>query len=252
MRQLAEDKLNSCNILADAIRNVITKSGLVFSLIKLEMGFLRRQWEDVVLHKSDQKGMKQEAIDALNKILNTMDEASGSSSKDLICLQNKFLTLSLPPERGENWVRMQIEEKWNNLLCANHVDGKQKKDIFHHIERLKQSLSLGKDPDILANYNSIPEPLKMEWIDLIYRNIHRVDFKFLEKLIHVLQNPSLDLRFKRKSSKSLIHLKALAETIAQLEENTNIVLRQVLSGNDDGIISDVLDLNREIIISKYH
>ena len=252
MRQLAEDKLNSCNILADAIRNVITKSGLIFSLIKLEMGFLRRQWEDLVLCKSDQKGMKQEAVNALNKILNTMDKTSGSLSKDLIRFQNKFLTLSLPPKRGENWVRMQIEERWNNLLCANQVDGKQKKDIFHHIERLKKSLSLGKDTDIIASYDSVPEPLKMEWVDLIYMNIDRVDFKFLEKLIHVLQNPSLNLRFKRKSSKSLIHLKALAEIIAQLEEHTNIVLRQVLNGNDDGMISDVLDQNKEIIISKYH
>jgi len=37
MSQLAKDKLQSYNILADSLRNAITKSGLIFSLIKLEL-----------------------------------------------------------------------------------------------------------------------------------------------------------------------------------------------------------------------
>ena len=51
IRNLAEDRINSCNILADTLRNVIAKTGLVFSLVKLELGFLREQWEHVLLER---------------------------------------------------------------------------------------------------------------------------------------------------------------------------------------------------------
>jgi hypothetical protein len=49
MQQLAMDRLNACNILADSLRNAITKSALIFSLVKMEMGHLREQWEQILL-----------------------------------------------------------------------------------------------------------------------------------------------------------------------------------------------------------
>ena len=159
MRHLAEDKINSCNILADSLRNLITKSGLIFSLIKLEMGSLRARWEGLLLRNSDQRKMKLEAIHALNNILWEINEPSSSVVRDLVEQQNKLLDLYLPPERGENWVKMQIEERWNSLIEKGVLNREQVSEVYKRICELKRSLYLGRDPELLDRYDVIPEPL---------------------------------------------------------------------------------------------
>jgi hypothetical protein len=250
MHRLAEDKINSCKILSDSLRNAITKSGLIFSLIKLELGSLREQWETILLQGSDQKEMKSEAVHALDKVLKSINETSEGLGKELIDAQNKFLRLFLPPERGEKWVRMQIEERWNKLLCNMSVDETQTKEIRQRINDLKRSLNLGKDQNILDTFNEIPEPLKKEWIGLIYSNIDYVDFQFLENLIRILENPSLNLPHQERSRKYFIRLKALAEIMGQLEEDTNVVLREVLNGNEDGMVTSILNKNERLFSSR--
>lgn len=230
MHQLAQDKLNSCNILADSLRNAITKSGLVFSLIKLELGSLREQWEGVLLKNSDKKGMKQEAVQTLNRAIGDMGENTSQNGKDLLEVQNRFVELFLTPENGENWVRMQVEERWDKLLREKPLGAEQENDIRSAIERMKRSLYLGKDPEILAGFSGIPEDLKNEWVDLIYMDTDRIDEVFLDRIVHVLENPSLNLPYQEKCRKTLIHLKTLTYVMGQLEDNINVVLQQVLNG----------------------
>ena len=240
MRQVAQDKLNSCNILAHALRNTIAKSGNIFSLIKLELGFLRDQWERLLLEHSHQKGMKQKAVYALNEALKGMGEGSDEQRKKLMEIQNRFLDFSLPPERGEKWIRMQLEERWNELLAKSPLDTERAREVHRRLDQLKRSLHLGKDSDILAAYDKILETLKKEWTDLIYTDADRLDFQYLDRLIRILENPSLNLPYQKKSRKSLIKLKVLAEILSQLEQNTNVVLQQVINGFNDGKISNAM------------
>jgi hypothetical protein len=238
MSQLAKDKLQSYNILADSLRNAITKSGLIFSLIKLELGFVREQWEQVLLRQSDLKEMKRETVLALNSVLKNMTQQTDELAVSLVGIQNKFLDLSLPPEQGKNWVCMQIEDKWDELLHRKTVGEEQAKEIHRGIDQLKRSLSLGKDPEILATYSELSESLKKEWVDLIYSDTDQVDFQFLDRLILFLGDSSLNLPYQEKSRKGFMRLKALAETMGQLEQSTNMVLTQVLNGNSKGMISN--------------
>ena len=239
MQHLADDRLNSCNILADSLRNVITKYGLVFSLIKLELGFLRDQWERVVLEKSDQKEMRRNAIDTLNDVLSSIAVSHDGAGKDLIIMQNRFLDLHLPPEQGAKWLRMQIEEKWDALISEGLFEEKKVHAVRDEIDKLKRSLYLGMDPDILAAYNRIPEPLKTEWVDLLYKNTDSFDLKLLDRLVQILEDSYLILPHKDKSRKSLVRLKAVAETIGQMEEKANVVLREVLNGHHEEMIPTV-------------
>jgi len=232
MRKVGEDRLNSCNILADSLRNAITKSGLLFSLIKLELGFLRQQWEEMLLEHSDQKGMKRDAVQMLNEIINSITKPSDISGKNLLELQNEFLNMFLPPESGEKWVDMQIKNKWSELLHKKRADESLTKEVHRNIHQLKRALHRGKDPDNLALYQEMPKPLKSKWVDLIYSNTNGIDFHLFNRLIDILGEPSLKLPHQNKSRKSLIHLKALAEIMAQLETSTNVILREVLNGHD--------------------
>jgi hypothetical protein len=239
MRHLAQDKLTSCNILADSLRNAITKSGLIFSLIKLELGFLRDQWEFALLEHSDKKGMKEKTIRELNDILFEWGESDHGIGKELVGVQNRFLEFSLPPVRGENWVHMQIEERWKSLLMSRPMEASKKEMVLSKLDQLKKSLYLGKDPEILAAFHKIPEGIKEQWTELIYGNTDRLDLQFLQKIIRILEDPSLKIPHQEKSKKSLIHLTTLAKIMGQLEDNTNEVLRKVLNGSGNSILYSV-------------
>ncbi len=231
-RALAEDRLHSCNILADSLRNVITKSGLIFSLIKLELGFLRDQWEKMLLEGSDQADIRRNAILTLNEILENTDEIPGDSiTTDLMQIQYRFLKLHPSPEQGRNWLKMKIEDKWNAIIQQGKIDDKQTKVVRKEIEVLKKSLYLGADPELLAAYDPLPESSKTEWVSLLYRDTDVFSLHRLNRLIDLLDDHHFNLPHKEKSRESLIRLKAVADSFGQLEEKTNVVLREVLNGH---------------------
>lgn len=233
MQRLAEDRLNSCNILADSLRNLITKYGLIFSLIKLELGFLREQWEAMVLDKSDKKDMRRDAVQGLNEAARHIPGSHDTIQNDLTAMHNRFLHIHLPPEQGEKWLRMQIEDRWNLLIRQGLVEEEDVTSIREGINNLKKSLYLGKSPEVLAAYNSIPEHIKTEWVNLLYANPDAMDLNLVDRVVNVLESNYLNLPFKDKSIKSLIRLKAVAEVIGQMEEKTNVVLREVLNGHHE-------------------
>lgn len=243
IQQLAKDRLNACNILADSLRNAIIKSGLIFSLVKQEIGYLRDQWEQALIEDREEKNMKMEAIRELNEMLMTLGEGNGGLREDLINVQNKFLKISLPTEKAENWVIMQIEERWKSFLYKCPQDDNKRRMVWQAIDKLKKSLHFGHDPDIIANYDKIPEELKWEWVNLIYKNNDSFNDSALGRLIKILGHPALNIPSRERSKKTLTHLKALAETMSQLEQNTNFLLRQVLNKDNDGPVSEILNNN---------
>ena len=243
MKKLARDRLNACNILSDSLRNAITKFGLIFSLIKQEIGYLRNQWEQILIAERQIKNSKAEGIRNLDKLLMSLNNGSDGLTDDLFDAQKKFLELSLPPEQGENWVVMQIEERWRDLLCKHPVENDKERTIWQTIDQLKTSLHFGKDPDIVEKYKKIPKKLKWDWVNLIYRSTDSFDALMLERLIHMLDNPALQIPSRNRSRKTLKQLKALAETMNHLERNTNFLLHQVLNGegnvkNRDPLIAE--------------
>lgn len=232
MQALANDRLKACNILADSLRNAITKTGLIFSLVKQEIGFLRDQWEEILLNNRHETSGKRQAVRQLNELLAGMEGISEPLRKDLIKVQNRFVELSLPPDMGEKWVGMQIEERWGEVFAGVDMGEERKAEVRAVIDRLKKSLAYGCDPEIIRSYDRLPEALKEEWVDLIYQHNSSFDSVRLERLIRILNEPDLDIPSRERSRKNLTQLKALAETMNNLERNTNFLLRQVLNGKN--------------------
>ena len=240
MERVARERLHACNVLADSLRNATTKSGLIFSLVKQEMGYLRDQWQQVLRETRKDGNGKVEAIRDLNRLLSHIDGECGELREDLVAVQNKFLDLSLPPEKGENWVNMQIVTRWKNLLDKCPQGKHTGETIWKTVDRLKKTLYYGYDQNSIATYDRIPDEIKTEWVNLLYSNNDHFDGLALERLISILNNPALEIPSRERSRKTLVQLKALAETIRKLEENTNFVLEQVLNGVDKGKASAIL------------
>jgi hypothetical protein len=245
MERLARERLHACNVLADSLRNATTKSGLIFSLVKQEIGYLRDQWEQVLREARKDRNGKVEAIRELNRLLRNINGACEPLREDLVAVQNKFLDFSLPPEKGENWVNMQIVTRWKNLLGKCPQERHTAEMVWKTVDTLKKTLHYGHDHDSIAVYDRIPDDTKTEWVNLLYSNNDHFDGLALERLISILNNPDLEIPSRERSRKTLVQLKALAETIRKLEENTNFVLGQVLNGVDKGKASAILQ-NTEV------
>jgi signal recognition particle subunit SEC65 len=245
MERLARERLHACNVLADSLRNATTKSGLIFSLVKQEIGYLRDQWEQVLREARKDRNGKVEAIRELNRLLRNINGACEPLREDLVAVQNKFLDFSLPPEKGENWVNMQIVTRWKNLLGKCPQERHTAEMVWKTVDTLKKTLHYGHDHDSIAVYDRIPDDTKTEWVNLLYSNNDHFDELALGRLISILNNPDLEIPSRERSRKTLVQLKALAETIRKLEENTNFVLGQVLNGVDKGKASAILQ-NTEV------
>jgi hypothetical protein len=241
MQDLSRDRLNACNILADSLRNAIAKSGLIFSLVKQEIGSLREQWEELLMNRLEEGNPKISGMQKLNSILSSMKGDHGEMADPLQNSHDKFMELSLTPSQGENWVEMQIEEKWEELLKDDSLDDDVRDKVNQGIDELKRSLRFGRDPEITGKYKEIPEELKTEWINLIYEDIENLNDPMLDRLIELLNNPDLCLPSRDKSRKVLTQLKALADTMGQLEQNTNFLLQHVLNGNGKKDIKEKID-----------
>jgi hypothetical protein len=233
MEKLARDRVDACNILSDSLRNAITKSGLIFSLLKQEVGYLRAQWEHALLSHRNEKSVKEEAMKKLNSVLADINEVDDESRELLTNAHNRYLGLWLPPEQGERWLEMRIEDKWNEILDKYHLSDEKKAMVYQAINELKESLGYGRDPAVIGNYDKIPEDLKNAWVNLIYQGIESFEAPIVDRIIEILGNPLLVIPSRERSQKNLIQLKALAQTMNQLEKDTNFLLHQVLNGDGD-------------------
>lgn len=232
MEEMSRDRMNACNVLADSLRNAITKSGLILTLIRQEMGYLREQWEGMLLEHRDEKGLKQEGINRLNHALDAIKGGDRDLRAVLVNAHKKFLDMSFPPGQGTRWLEMQIESKWSDYLntCENAGD-REREVIKQGIDELKRSLYFGMEPEMVAGYKGMPEGIKKELVGILYEDMDGFNAAEIERLIDVLSNPSLEIPLQERSKRTLIQLKVLAETMSQLERNTNFLLHQVLNGN---------------------
>ncbi|RQW81205.1 MAG: hypothetical protein EHM79_19725 [Geobacter sp.] len=243
IQQVAKDRLNACNILADSLRNAITKAALIFSLVKLELGRLRDNWEQILLAERHEKNRKVEAVETLDHLLRSFPPDSDPVRSDLMAVQKRFLLLSLPPEKGENWVAMQIQERWRDLLKRFPRNAETADTVRQAIQKLKDALHYGKDPEVLNSHQGMPEELKQAWVSLIYKNTDNFNGSSLAELIKILGNPALGIPSQEMSRRMLTQLRVLAENMGQLERNTNFLLRQVLNGGDSEADAALPDRN---------
>jgi len=241
MQQLARDRLNACNILADSLRNTITQSALIFSLVKMEMWNLREQWEALLLKERHERNAKREAIKELEEVLMHMTGNTQEMRKDLLAVQRRFLDLPLSPQKAQNWVTLQIHERWRDLLAKSPQDEKTTRRVWQNLEKLKKSLYYGKDPEVVAGYSGFPRELKEEWVDAIYSNVEGFNDSTIDRLIRLLANPALPIPSRERSRRMLTQLKVLAENMDQLERNTNFLLRHVLNGGENGMSQELAE-----------
>ncbi len=235
-QELSRQRLQSCNVLAHELRNTLIKLGFVFSAINAEISYLREQWESEIAQACPEIENKGAILDRLCELV----ESSSSVAKrpvglaglceKLIAEQAELSGVALMPAVGEKWVDNRIAPKWQELLLESDAWEESRAEIASLLERLKNALWLGTNGEISRRLVHLPDDLKEVWQKLAYMEFTVDKLAELEGIIKFLDHPDLKIPHKQQTKKILTSLKALVETIPEMEEKTNRIIFSLRNG----------------------
>jgi hypothetical protein len=236
-KDLARQRLQSCNVLAHELRNTLIKLGFIFSAINAEISFLREQWESQLAIACPDLENKGVILGKLNKLIeSTLPLAKDATVLKQLCQtlmaeQRELADLPLMPGLGEKWVENKIRPKWQKLMVESDLWETRREEIVSLLGRLKDSMWLGTNKDLACRMEHLPDDLKSIWPKLAYVDFTVDKLTTLEQILDFLDHPDLKIPHKHQTKKILISLKALVEMIPEVEERTNRIILSLRNGS---------------------
>jgi hypothetical protein len=230
--RLAEERLETCDVLAHEFRNLVPRIGFAYRAINNEISYLREEWENLVHKQFPEQSSKRAILQQLEVILKDLEKEYGGSNagNDIARVsryQKQLMESCLLPHQNETWLRQKIGPLWESILSKTDFSSEKKNQIEELLEDLGKSFHAGLDENLRDKVEGISEELKEKWVDLAYREINGKNNGILKLYIEFLDNVDLDLPRKRHCVKNLVYLKSLVELIPEVEEKLNHRLEQL-------------------------
>lgn len=241
-KELARQRLQSCNVLAHELRNTLIKLGFIFSAINAEISFLREQWELQIDAAYPDIETKHKILDRLDELANSaLVSANGSPSFVQLCEillreQKDLSTLPLMPGVAQRWVEDKLLPKWRMVLNEDRGGGAGREEIQSLLARLQRVVWLGTEEEIARNMPHLTDDIKREWPRIAYTDFTVDKVFMLDHIIEFLENPSLSIPHKQQTKKVLIALKALVEMIPEVEERANRIIHSLKNGGSHDML----------------
>lgn len=252
-KELARQRLQSCEILAHELRNTLVKLGFVFSGINAQIGILRERWEKLLRDHLPEMEWKQPLLETLSGLLGEGIEQLPfpgelfDLGKKLLAEQKELATLYLPPFQEREWMKNKIYPKWEKLLSATTLWDRGK--IESLLRRLESSLSTGMSYDPSLGIDGLPSELLTRWSKLAYVQITSGNLLQLDEVIRLVEEPTLPISHKEQMLRVLKSSRAIVQTIQEVEEKASSILQSLRFGNraEDqySFAPDVLGLDAE-------
>ncbi|MCK8600424.1 hypothetical protein [Desulfoferrobacter suflitae] len=235
-KELARQRLQSCNVLAHELRNTLIKLGFIFSAINAEISFLREQWEKQLEKAFPELDNKNAILARLNDLLSLhLGDLNGKGNlgkigEVLLSEQTEMANLALMPSLGEKWLNNKILPKWQRLLLESHSWKQETEEIQRLLARLGKAIWVGMDQNLALQMDHLPLDLRLKWSQLAYTDFSVDKLVKLEEIIKLLDHPALDIPHKQQTKKVLSSLKALVEMIPEVEERANRIIHSLKNG----------------------
>ncbi|MGO8943975.1 MAG: hypothetical protein ACLQJ7_09915 [Syntrophobacteraceae bacterium] len=236
-KELARQRLQSCNVLAHELRNTLIKLGFIFSAINAEISFLREQWESQIALAYPDIENKSVILNRLSRLIESnlpsenVPTRLGHLCEKLIAEQSELAGLPLMPGLGEKWVDNKIRPKWQELMAESNAWEESREEIQSLLKRLKSAMWLGTDEELARKIEHLPEDIRSIWPKLAYVDFTVDKLMTLEQILEFLDHPELKIPHKQQTRKVLTSLKALVEMIPEVEERTNRIILSLKNGS---------------------
>ena len=241
-KDLARQRLQSCNVLAHELRNTLIKLGFIFSAVNAEISFLREQWENEIEKACPGIEGKRFILGKLSELLRERKGALKGSARlaqlgDLLLSEQQELAgLPLMPNLADKWLDNKIRPKWRRLLVESDAWDKDKEEIQRLLGCLHNAVWLGTSEELAKKVDHLPEDIKTVWPKLAYVDFTVDKVMLLEEILQFLDNPGLNIPHKQQTKKVLLSLKALVEMIPEVEERANRIIVSLRNGDSMDIL----------------
>jgi hypothetical protein len=236
-QEFAQQRLQSCEILAHELRNTLIKFGFIFSAINAELGILREEWEAQLRKAFPDLDWKVPILERLKELI-TLRLPSLKGNPEwmqlgaMLLVEQEDLAVSpLLPTQGEQWLKNKIQPKWKRLLTAVPAWDEDGEEINSLLGRLDVALRVGLNQDLARNVNHLPRELCYRWISLAYVTCTSNNLFVLDELLQFLEDPALPVPHKHQMKKVLKYLKVLVEALPGVEERANKIILSLRYGN---------------------
>ena len=233
-KHFANQRLQSCEILAHELRNTLVKLGFVFSAINAQIGILRASWEELLQKYEPELKWKGPLLDELCGALSEKVAELRSYgdlfvvSQRLLIEQKELASLYLSPHQGQEWVKNKIHPKWVKLLSGTSLWDQSA--IESLLDRLANALTTGMNYDFSKKIDGLPPGLLGQWSKLAYVQITSSNLFQLDEVIQLLEHPVLPVCHKEQMLRVLKSLRAIVHTITEVEEKATRILQSLRFG----------------------
>jgi hypothetical protein len=236
-QEFAQQRLQSCKILAHELRNTLIKFGFIFSAINAEIGILRTEWEAQLRKAFPDLEWKGPILERLRELISRrlpvlQENQEGLQLGTMLLAELEELALvPLLPTQGEQWLKNKIQPKWKRLLAVVSAWDEDKEEINSLLSRLEVALHVGLSQDLARNINHLPRDLCDKWIRLAYVYYSSTNLFVLDEILQLLENPALPIPHKHQMRRVLKYLKVLVEALPEVEERANKIILSLRYGN---------------------
>ncbi len=249
-KEFARQRLQSCEILAHELRNTLIKLGFVFPAINAQIGILRETWEKLLKDHLPELEWKEPLLEKLcgelDRKLPELDSSNGlrEIAQKLLNEQKELEILHLSPFQEREWLKKKIAPRWNMLLTA--TDLWESGQITALLALLEKTFSTGLSFVPSSDIDGLPVEFLARWSKLAYVQITSANLVRLDEVILLVEEPAMPVSHKEQMLRVLKSLRAIVQTIQEVEGKTNSILQSLRFGNrvedEYGFGSDVLGL----------
>ena len=231
-KRLTEERQEVCNTLAHEFRNLVSRLGFAYRAINNEIAYLRESWENLIHQhfpdQPDRRTILRKLIEALS-FIKAKDKDAGVENEisELGRLQEKMMRACLLPSQNEMWFQDKIQPLWTSIFSKTDLRAPGRAEIEDLLDSLRKSFHVGTDEALREGLRGLPDQLKRQWVDLVYRQVNGGDDGYITRYISLLEAIPFDLPRKTYSLNNLLSLKPLVEVLPEIEQAVNHSLAQL-------------------------
>jgi hypothetical protein len=210
----------------------MARTGFAYRAINNEISFLREFWEDLIYLYNPEVLSKKKIVTELDRVLRTLQENNGS--KEILRLVKHLDQLqenTLLPEQSAMWLQRKIRPLWASILSRNQISESLRKQIEGYLSDLMESFYIGLNQTLIDKIDILSDELKLNWTELVYREIDGRTNGILKDYIELLDKTKLEIPHKRQTLKNFIYFKGLIELVPDIESKLNDRLELLKNGN---------------------
>jgi len=231
-KRLAEERQETCNTLAHEFRNIMARTGFAYRAINNEISYLRELWESLIYRHNPEVLTKHKIIADVNSVLRKLQKKSGSREiPRLVRHLDQLKENTLLPEQSAMWLQRKIRPLWTSILSKNQISAALRRQIEGYLNNLAESFYIGLNQTLIDKIDNLSDELKLNWTELVYREIDGRTNGILKDYIELLDKTKLEIPHKRQTLKNFIYFKSLIELVPDIENKLNDRLELLKNGN---------------------